>query len=42
MRLTRDEIVAKGPLGRRADPFLYVLACAISVVAVLALLRWVL
>ena len=42
MRLTRDDIVAKGPLGRRADPFLYLLAFAISVGAVLALLRWVL
>ena len=39
MRLPRDD---GGPLGSRADPFLYLLAFAVSVVAVLALLRWAL
>ena len=39
MRLTRDEIIAKGPLGRRADPFLYLLAVVLLVIGVIALLR---
>ncbi len=38
MRLTRDEIVAKGPLGRRVDPFVYVLVWVVLAIVAVALL----